>query len=140
MRKKAQGVYVPFCIFAGMAKTKTRKRERRLQSAEEWIKTYTGKHLVKGYAKHYAVDLICAIVELRKLGVVISDEYETAVKRSMADKVLQQKKRKEAKAGQSELIDDTSDAHFAYIAGYTSGGAPYGITWEQMKRMDVADS
>ena len=24
-----------------------------------------------------------------------------------------------------------SDENFYYIAGYTSGGAPYGITWEQ---------
>jgi hypothetical protein len=129
-----------FYTFVGMAKTKTRKRERRLQSARDWIKTYTGKHLVKGYAKHYAVDLLCAIAELRMLGVVIADGYEAAVKRSMADKALLQKKRKEAKTGQSELIDDTNDAHFAYIAGYTSGGAPYRITWEQMKSMDVADS
>ena len=28
----------------------------------------------------------------------------------------------------SEYQDDT----FYYIAGYTSGGAPYGITWEEM--------
>ncbi|MDQ2086148.1 hypothetical protein RBH29_06850 [Herbivorax sp. ANBcel31] len=25
-----------------------------------------------------------------------------------------------------------SDDRFYYIAGYTSGGAPYGITWEEM--------
>lgn len=24
------------------------------------------------------------------------------------------------------------DSSFYYIAGYTSGGAPYGITWEEM--------
>jgi hypothetical protein len=129
-----------FYTFVGMAKTKTRKRDRRLQSARDWIKTYTGKHIVKGYAKHYAVDLLCAIAELRMLGVAISDGYVEAVKRSMADKALQQKKRKEVKARKSELNDDTSDEHFAYIAGYTSGGAPYGITWEQMKNMDAADS
>jgi hypothetical protein len=29
-----------------------------------------------------------------------------------------------------------SDAHFAYIAGYTSGGAPYGITWEEQEEIE----
>jgi len=32
------------------------------------------------------------------------------------------------------LHDDypDSDDTFLYIAGYTSGGAPYGVTWEEM--------
>jgi hypothetical protein len=114
-----------------MAKTKTRTRDRRLQSGKEWTKSYTGKHIAKGYAKRYAVDLICAILELRMLGVVISDEYEAAVKRSNADRALQTKLRREAKESNAESADDTSDDRFAYIAGYTSGGAPYGITSEQ---------
>jgi hypothetical protein len=25
-----------------------------------------------------------------------------------------------------------SDDHFVFIAGYTSGGAPYGITWDEL--------
>lgn len=24
-----------------------------------------------------------------------------------------------------------SDANFSFIAGYTSGGAPYGLTWDE---------
>ena len=28
-------------------------------------------------------------------------------------------------------IDPFHDETFFYIAGYTSGGAPYGITWEE---------
>jgi hypothetical protein len=31
------------------------------------------------------------------------------------------------------FIEPESDEHFAYIAGYTSGGAPYGITWEEQE-------
>jgi hypothetical protein len=30
-----------------------------------------------------------------------------------------------------QLIE--SDYYFAFIAGYTPGGAPYGITWEEME-------
>ncbi len=32
-----------------------------------------------------------------------------------------------------EQIAADSDEHFAYIAGYTDGGAPYGVTWEEME-------
>ena len=31
-----------------------------------------------------------------------------------------------------ELYGESCDDRFAYIAGYTSGGAPYGTTWEEM--------
>ena len=33
----------------------------------------------------------------------------------------------------TEQIDLDSDEHYAYIAGYTAGGAPYGVTWEEME-------
>ena len=29
-----------------------------------------------------------------------------------------------------------SDDTFAFIAGYTSGGAPYGVTWEEMEEIE----
>ena len=29
-----------------------------------------------------------------------------------------------------QIVDQ--DDRFFYIAGYTSGGAPYGVTWEEM--------
>lgn len=32
----------------------------------------------------------------------------------------------------SDLYGDTCDDRFAFIAGYTSGGAPYGSTWEEI--------
>ena len=35
-------------------------------------------------------------------------------------------------AGDSADSDDT----FAYIAGYTSGGAAFGVTWEEMEELD----
>ena len=33
-------------------------------------------------------------------------------------------------------IEPESDYHFAYIAGYTPGGAPYGITWEEQEEIE----
>ena len=38
------------------------------------------------------------------------------------------KKKQEAQRQNME-----QDDRFFFIAGYTSGGAPYGITWEEMK-------
>lgn len=31
----------------------------------------------------------------------------------------------------AELYEDC-DGHFAFIAGYTDGGAPYGVMWEEV--------
>ena len=58
---------------------KSKNRETRLLSAREWTKTYTGSNLVKGYAKNYGVDKLCAVKELRMIGIQISDEYESLV-------------------------------------------------------------
>lgn len=108
---------------------KTLNRTKRLKLAPQWISAYTGKNLVRGYARHFSVDLICAITELRMLGYPVSDEYELAVKRSIADRILQKKKKREANAANAS--DDVSDGEFAFIAGYTSNGVPYGIRREE---------
>ena len=47
-------------------------REARLQSAKHWLPTYTGNDVVKGYRNWYGVDTVCAIVELRQLGWLIT--------------------------------------------------------------------
>lgn len=115
-----------------MAKATSLNKKGRLLSAGNWIKSYNGKNIVQGYARHYGVDLLCAIRELRILNIEVKEEYEIAVKRCIAERTLQ-KKKKEAKEKQEVLLNDYSDASFAFIAGYTSGGAPYGVTWEQME-------
>ena len=45
------------------------------------------------------------------------------------------KKKRKKKNKESELLleqDEFYDEDFAFIAGYTSGGAPYGIRWEEV--------
>lgn len=44
------------------------------------------------------------------------------------------KRKKKQQEFEEKLFE--SDENFAFIAGYTSGGAPYGITWEEMERRD----
>ena len=41
------------------------------------------------------------------------------------------KKKRDAAAVYEDLYS-VMDGTFAFIAGYTSGGAPYGVTWEQV--------
>lgn len=63
---------------------KRMRRPARLQAAIKWRSGYGGKNIVRGYARWFSVDLVCAIVELRMLGVAIDIEYEQQVRRSIA--------------------------------------------------------
>ncbi len=42
------------------------------------------------------------------------------------------KRRKKRAKKEPELLPMEQDDTFFFIAGYTSGGAPYGLTWEEM--------
>ncbi len=83
--------------------------------------------------KWYGQDAISAIIELRLLGVSISDERLDQAKQNCENRAKHRKmvKQKREKEWQ-ELFSDDSDENFSFIAGYTSGGAPYGVTWEEM--------
>jgi hypothetical protein len=110
---------------------KRMNRASRLQSAKstQWVEKYTGKNIVRGYCKCYAVDPLCAVLELRELGVSTSAEQEENLRRSAINKSLARNQKP-----QEEEIDPFSNADdtFAYIAGCTPGGVPYGVTWEEM--------
>ena len=47
---------------------------------------------------------------------------------------MARKKKKKQVKNESVYIDPypDMDGEFAYIAGYTSGGAPYGVRWEDV--------
>jgi hypothetical protein len=115
---------------------KTLNRTKRLKLAPQWISTYIGKNPVRGYALHFSVDLICAITEMRMLDYKIPEEYVLAVKRSISDRSLQKKKKREGKEAAATPPDDFSDGEFASIAGCTGGGAPYGIRREETEGLD----
>ncbi len=124
LKKKKKNVASP--------KRTTLKRPHRLQSAKSWISTYAGKNIVRGYAKHFRVDLVCSITELRLLGIAVSEQYEQAVKQILENRAAQKRLKQEENEMDSEGLFGGSDADFAFIIGYTSGGAPYGARWEDM--------
>ncbi len=116
---------------------KTLKRARRLALARNWIKTYPGTHLVKGYSKKFAVNKLCAVKELRMIGVEISEAYQNQLTDSMA---TLSKQRQWSKQEQEDRLNASSelesDDHFGMIVGYTSGGFAYGISHAEMNEMD----
>ena len=108
-------------------------RGKRLNVAKQWIETYSGPDLVRGYRTWFGVSEVCAIVELRMLGVEI-DEFR--LEQATRSEQARAARRQERKHGRVET-DDRDDG-IAFVAGYTPGGAPYGIeqdeadaAWEQ---------
>lgn len=107
------------------------KRPQRLQDAKAWLATYQGKKVFSAYRKRYGVDWLTTFRELEMLGIAIEPAYKEQVLR-VAQREAERKKQKQ----QDRLIESIDpgfdqDDTFAFIVGYTSGGAPYGITWEE---------
>ena len=116
--------------------SKTQRREDRLRKGKQWLTTYQGtpKHLLKHYRERFHVDVITASKDLQALGVNYTQEQLDTIRRNEEERIRQKHLQKEKKELErlSELYGDTCDDQFAFIAGYTSGGAPYGSTWEEM--------
>ena len=110
-------------------------RAGRLQSARatNWVANYQGANIVRGYRKWFGVDWQCAITELRLLGVTVDPEYESQLRRTV-DSLAASRQRKKLKRAGVDPQESTTDCDdtFAYIAGYTSGGMPFGVTWEEL--------
>ena len=110
---------------------KRMKQPGRLQSAKSWLPTYKGKNILQGYRKQYGVDLLCAICELEILGIVLKPEYIKAIKQSVKGRILAKKRKKIEKQREFEGVYGVDhDEYFSFIAGYTEGGAAYGVPWE----------
>jgi hypothetical protein len=59
---------------------KAMRRPARLADARQWLSTHPGGNVVHAYERWYGVDHVCAITELRLLGVPISEVYEAQVR------------------------------------------------------------
>jgi hypothetical protein len=113
------------------------KRPQRLESARSWLETYEGDKVVKAYRKRYGVSFECAFTELELLGIPIDPAYKERVLESVAAQAAAKRRKKvEEKAEQERLLGIESDDRFAFIVGYTSGGAPYGLTWEEWEALE----
>jgi hypothetical protein len=112
--------------------TKSERREQRLRKARQWVLTYEGAHIVRAYRRRFKIDPVCALRDLEEIGALSPEKLETL---KAAESVrLEQKRREREHKKERDQLDrfPDSDDTFFFIAGYTSGGAPYGITWAEM--------
>jgi hypothetical protein len=121
-----------------MTRRKRFRRSQRLQSARSWLETYDGENVVKAYRKRYGVDWPTAFEELEILGVEIDPAYKEAVLRTVQREIdVRREKQRWRRADQERAVRGwDQDDRFAVIIGHTSGGAPYGLTWEEWE--DIA--
>ena len=117
---------------------KRMKRPQRLQSAKGWMQKFDGENVIRAYRKRYSVDWLCAIKKLKMLGVEIDPGYVRQLEQTVEEQFKVNRKRKLEKQRADEALEwenkyPDSDENFYFIAGYTSGGMPYGITWEEAK-------
>lgn len=111
-------------------------RKGRLASAKDWITKHNGHNLISGYAKWFGVNKICAINELKTLGVIIPENLDIQIADSHKRRIELRKLAKE----RTEVLDIAgydSDDNFAYIVGYTSGGFPYGLTHGELEKAEL---
>jgi hypothetical protein len=108
-----------------------RKRQRR-DSAGEWIKS-GAKVTVKAYAKRYGVDMYTAYEDLMAVAFPLPPSAERWAQRPPPTP------RRVAEHPTDDVDADwwiTLDGRTFFVAGYTSGGAPYGIYEDEMTVRD----
>jgi hypothetical protein len=120
-------------------KRKRINRSQRLQSAVEWMKKYEGKNIVKSYSKWFGVNTFCAMTELEKLGMKFTEKRKAQLRQGEADRARQKQLQKLRREALRDINYD-SDEMFAFIAGYTDGGIPFGITYVKMEEYERRES
>jgi hypothetical protein len=112
-------------------------RAARLQSGRHWLENFSAKHMVRSYARWFGVDLMCAAKELHILGIQFSPEYLAALRRTGAARP--RRCRDVPKRTRAVDFEPTWNHGFAYVAGYTEAGLPFGIMWEEVEGLDGDD-
>ena len=123
-----------------MKRKMTRARRERIKEAKKWFalqKITEEDRILQAYRKQFHVDRICAMRDLCAMKV-LSAEKQAAYENELNNSVEKLAKKRERKKTKDELsgFEDWQDENFFFIAGYTSGGAPYGVTWEEMAKSE----
>lgn len=117
----------------GTPRRKRLNRKSRLQAARRWLAAYQGRHVVKSYANWFGVDTLCAIRELQMLGVALDPDHIRSAKALQRSRAPRKRGTDPpVPEGYGEILDE----NFAFIAGFTEGGAPYGVTWGEWREED----
>jgi hypothetical protein len=107
---------------------------RRRDSAREWIRS-GAKVTVHGYAKRFGVDRYTAYDDLTALGLTLPASARRWAQRPPSNP-------QRAASGDDRPIEDPwimLDGRRFFIAGFTSGGMPYGIFEDEIDQMESGD-
>jgi hypothetical protein len=107
-----------------------RKQQRR-DSAREWIRS-GATITVKSYAKRYGVDPYTAFDDLASLGVTLPASARQWAQRPQS--VARPAVRRDAGPVDNSWI--MLDGRPFFVAGFTPGGAPYGVYDDEMEPYD----
>jgi hypothetical protein len=117
------------------------KRQGRLSSARAtgWVEEYKGRNIIAGYSKWFAVDLLCALVELRLLGVKIDQGQEEQIKTSIqartAQRVRRKKLREQAQIGEVHAVP----GDFFFIADCAGDYLPDWVCADELEEAPRCD-
>ena len=116
------------------AGNKQKRRAARLRMARQWFAAYegAGKHIVHAYREKFKVDVLTALNDLGEIGALTQEQVDTKrqAEEKRIERVWMEKEERELQDFYDRFPD--SNDQFFFIAGYTPGGAPYGVTWEEM--------
>lgn len=133
MNKKKKQKYANTPKWAKQGNKKAR-HDARIRMARQWFSAYegTGDHIVHAYREKFKVDVTTALNDLGEIGALTPAQL--AQKRQAEETRLKYLWRERAEKDLQSFYDrfPDSDDQFFFIAGYTSGDAPYGVTWEEM--------
>ena len=87
----------------------------------------------KHYRERFHVDAVTAAKDLQELGVNYTQEQLDQIKRAEEQRRMEREEKAKEKEREwlAKLYEDCDDC-FAFIAGYTDGGAPFGVMWEEV--------
>jgi hypothetical protein len=110
-------------------------RAARLQSGRHWLGGYKGNNVVRSYARWFGIDLLSATRELQTLGVQVSAEYLERLRVPAS----QPRRRPPAREAPNPhlCVEPLGHGHYAYIAGYTAAGVPFGVTWGELEAAET---
>jgi hypothetical protein len=121
-------------------KRKRFRKPARLASAQNWLPAQAGRtarQIAASYRKRYGVDWQAAILELQTLGLTFDEGWLIQIRKTLENAQRARAAANEARKQKAALQDlADSDENFAFIAGYTPGGFPYGITWEEAAALE----
>ena len=88
-----------------MGHRRTRPKIQRLRMAKDWLPTYNGTKIVKGYRKKFAVDILTAIGDLQELGVQLDPAYIATVTASENHRRAQLQEKKQEKLMEQQGLE-----------------------------------